>query len=141
MSELFPWSSRINLVPFRTFTTQTSNLSGTIYCRFLQQTGSSVFFKGSKFKCQTHFLSHYYFEMKAVKLDGSKVLNFIRYIWKTIDCGNLKLKNSATLLALTSTLNNVTSPLEFLNVCIWHFWIKFIYSEKATKFLKSSPNF
>ena len=44
--------------------------------------------------------------MKAVKLDGSKVPDFIRYIWKKIDCGKLNLKNSTTLLTLTSTLDN-----------------------------------
>ena len=50
ITTLFPWSSRINLVPFRTLRgplflkpagLQTSNWSGTIFCRFLQQTGSS----------------------------------------------------------------------------------------------------
>ena len=43
-----PWSSRISLVPFRTFRgplfPKTSNWSGTIFCRFLQQTGEAEFF-------------------------------------------------------------------------------------------------
>ena len=46
MTKLFPWSSWISLVPFRTFKGPLfpkpvcSNWSGTIFCRFLKQTGS-----------------------------------------------------------------------------------------------------
>ena len=87
-------------------------------------------------------MSHYYFEMKAVKLDGWKVPDFIRSIWKRFktvqSCTwTLKLKNSATLLTLTSTLDNVTSLLEFLNGCIWQFWIGVIFELKSQLFFKS----
>ena len=88
-SKLFPWSSRISLVPFRTFRgdliPQTSNWSGTIFGRFLQQTGSisnssDPEFQSEKQMALANDVVQYFISLMGKKVRNVRIIRDIMYV-------------------------------------------------------------